>query len=60
MNPATDPIVGWSNNSVCGKLEANHSVSVFANSVAATESSPAAIRGEFVAMAVPCTSSSEA
>ena len=39
---------------------ANCSVSVFANSVAATESSPAAISGEFVAMAVPSTSRSDA
>ena len=39
---------------------ANHWVSVFANSVAAIESSPAAISGEFVAMVVPSTSRSDA
>jgi len=57
---ATDSIVGWSKRSVCGSSVENHSVSVFANSVAATESSPAAISGEFVAMAEPSTSRSDA
>ncbi|MDA9173023.1 hypothetical protein N9O24_00400 [bacterium] len=53
--PATDSIVGWSKRSVCGSSVENHSVSVFANSVAAIEFSPAAISGEFVATAVPST-----
>ena len=59
MNSATDSIVGWSNNSVGGKSVANHSVSEFENSVAATESSPATISGEFVAILVPCASTSD-
>ncbi|EGB03466.1 hypothetical protein AURANDRAFT_67989 [Aureococcus anophagefferens] len=60
MSPATDSIVGWSKRSVYGNSIVNHSVSVFANSVAATESRPPAISGEFVAMAVPRTSMSHA
>jgi len=60
MSPATDSIVGWSNRSVYGNSIVNHSVRVFANSVAATESRPAAISGEFAAMAVSSTSNSDA
>ena len=60
MSPATDSIVGWSNRSVYGNSIVNHSVRVFANSVAATESRPAAINGEFAAMVVPSTSRSDA
>ncbi len=59
MSPATDSIVGWSNRSVYGNSIVNHSARVFANSVAATESSPAAISGKFVAKAVPSTSMSD-
>ena len=60
MSPATDSIVGWSNRSVYGNSIVNHSARTFANSVAATESSPAAINGTSVAMAVPSTSMSDA
>ena len=60
MSPATDSIVGWSNRSVYGNSMVNHSARAFANSVAATESRPASISGEVVAMAVPSTSRSDA
>ena len=43
-----------------GNSVANHFASAFASSVAATESRPAAINGEFAAMAVPSTSMSDA
>ena len=60
MNPATDLIVGWSNRSVYGSSVSNRSVSVLANSVAATESNPAAIKGEVVVVIVPSTSRRDA
>ena len=60
MNPATDSIVGWSKRSVCGNSVANRSAIAFANSVAETESSPAAIRGEFAVIVVPSTWRSDA
>ena len=60
MSSATDSIVGWSNRSVYGNSMVNHSARAFAKSVAATESRPAAINGEFAAMAVPTASMSDA
>ena len=60
INLATDSTVGWSNSSVCGKLVSKSAVSVIASSVAATESSPAAIKGKLGATAVPSMSSSDA
>ena len=60
IRPITDSIVGWSNKSVCGNSITNKLLSVLANSVAAIESSPEVIIGEFMAMAVPRTSRTNA
>jgi len=53
MKLATASIVGWSNSNVCETSAVNQSVSMLANSVAAIESRPEAMRGAFVATSVP-------
>ena len=53
---ASAPIVGWSKSTVCGNSVPRRSVSTFANSVAAIESSPADMSGVSAATVVPCTS----
>ena len=53
---ATAPIVGWSNSTVYGKSVPNRPPSIFENSVAAIESSPAAMSGVSIDIVVPCIS----
>ena len=53
MNAEIASTEGWSNSSVVGSSTSNRSLSVRANSVAATESRPADIREALVIILVP-------
>ena len=56
MKLAPAPIVGWSNNTVYEISVSKCYTSTFANSVAATESSPASISGASTDIIVPIIS----
>ena len=56
-NFANESIVGWSNSTVGSNSVPRRSVSKVVSSVAASESMPADISGVFLAIEVPCVSS---
>ena len=57
---ATAPVVGWSNNNVCGNSASTRCARVVASAVAAIESRPADIRGVSAASEVPAVSKTTA